>query len=64
MEFDYDCESTELEITIEEYPVFEGDECVANGSCVFINGDRVKMNGSVLNTVLTHLGFDASINYM
>ena len=64
MEFEHDSESTELDIMIQEYPVFEDDECVASGSCVFINGDMVKMNGSVLNTVLTHLGYDVSINYM
>jgi hypothetical protein len=54
---------TELSIVLEEYDIFDGDDCVATGSYVIVNGEKLKANGSVLRTILEHLGYEVDISY-
>jgi len=53
----------ELSIILEEYDIFDGDECMATGSWVILNGEKLPNNGSVLRTVLEHLGYEVDISY-
>ena len=53
----------ELSIILEEYDIFDGDECTATGSWVILNGEKLPSNGSVLRTVLEHLGYEVDISY-
>jgi len=53
----------ELNIIIEEYPIFEDDDCVGTGEDIIINGDRVRRSGSTLRSVLEHLGYVVDISY-
>ena len=32
---------TELSIVLEEYDIFDGDDCVATGSYVIVNGEKL-----------------------
>lgn len=56
-------DDNELSIVLEEYDIFDGDECCARGSWVILNGEKLQANGSVLRTILEHLGYDVDISY-
>ena len=56
-------DDNELSIILEEYAVFDGDECCARGNYVIVNGEKLPTNGSALKTVLEHLGYDVDISY-
>jgi len=53
----------EISIILEEYDIFDGDERTCSGSWVILNGEKLPSNGSVLRTVLEHLGYDVDISY-
>ena len=53
----------EISIILEEYDIFDGDERTCSGSWVILNGEKLPSNGSVLRTVLEHLGYEVDISY-
>jgi len=53
----------ELEIIVEEYAVFDGEECSARANYIIVNGERIRTTGSVLKSVLEHLGYDPYITF-
>ena len=53
----------ELIIIVEEYPMFDSEDNMSMGQNVIINGDRVRNNGSMLRSVLEHLGYVVEISY-
>ena len=53
----------ELSIIVEEYPMFDSEDNVNMGQNIIINGERVRNNGSMLRSVLEHLGYVVDISY-